>query len=243
MADVVALRAALARLGFSAASCTFITDSQGLDSLDELKLLTDSEIESLCKVVRRPGGTMANPAAGAAGQPALIPNPGLPVQLRAELNLKLACYFLRYKDRTSRDVLAADITLPNVREFRNHREWEDDHKDVDAPELNSRDWPRTIEGIEEWLRGCLGVTKTPLAYVIRATELMPAVDPAGGYDSKQDELIARAPIRVANDPNGDFTTDDRLHCRPFKGLGITVGFDSRARLLVVRTTCSANARW
>ena len=72
MADVVALRAALTRLGFSAKGAGFITDNQGLDTLDELKLLTNDEIESLFKVVWRPGGTIPNPNDGDPGQPAML---------------------------------------------------------------------------------------------------------------------------------------------------------------------------
>ena len=64
MSDVVALRAALTRLGFSAKAAGFITNDQGLDTLDELKVLTNDEIEILCKVVPRPGGTVPNPNAG-----------------------------------------------------------------------------------------------------------------------------------------------------------------------------------
>ena len=77
-----------------------------MNSLAEFTVLTDDEVENLCKVVRRPSG-MQNPnaamppgadaaaAAAAATQPAQIPNPGLAVMLHAENNLKLACYFLR----------------------------------------------------------------------------------------------------------------------------------------------------
>ena len=84
MSDVVALRAALKRLGFSAKGAGFITDNQGLDTLDELKVLTNDEIESLCKVVRCPGGTTPNPNAGDPGQPATLSNPGEQVPLRAD---------------------------------------------------------------------------------------------------------------------------------------------------------------
>ena len=56
MADVVAIHAALTCLGFSAKASRFLTNYQGLDTLDELKVITNDEIESLCKVVRRPGG-------------------------------------------------------------------------------------------------------------------------------------------------------------------------------------------
>ena len=73
--------------------------------------------------------------------------------------------------------------------------------------MSLRDWSRNIESIEEWLRGCLGVTKIPLSYVVRAEELMPAVTPVGGYRSLQDELIACAPIREGNAGNAAYTAD------------------------------------
>ena len=123
MADVVALCAALTRFGFSAKAAGFITGDQGLDTLDELKVLTKDEIESLCKVVRRPGGTVPNPNAGDPGQPAMLSNPGEQFLLRAELKLKLACYYLQFKDQTSRIVGSPEINLVNVRELRNHRDW------------------------------------------------------------------------------------------------------------------------
>ena len=81
MADVVALHADLTRLGFSDKAAGFITNDQGLDTLDELKVITNDEIESLCKVVRRPGGTAPNPNAGDPGQPDTLPNPGEQVLL------------------------------------------------------------------------------------------------------------------------------------------------------------------
>ena len=93
------------------------------------------------------------------------------------------------------------IMLASVRELRPYREWEENHNDVEAPEINAKDWHQTIEAIEEYLHGCLGVQKTPLAYVIRDDIVIcndiaiPAVDPAGGYPSWQDELIACAPIQ------------------------------------------------
>ena len=90
MADVVALRVALTRLGFSAKAAGFITNDQGLYTLDELKVITNDKIKSLCKVVRRPGGTVSNPNSGDPGQPDTLSNPGEQVLLQAELNLKLA---------------------------------------------------------------------------------------------------------------------------------------------------------
>ena len=43
-------------LGFSSQAATDIMGDQGIDSLEELRVLDDKEVESLCKVVRKPGG-------------------------------------------------------------------------------------------------------------------------------------------------------------------------------------------
>lgn len=188
-----AIRAALVHLGFTQAAAATITDVQGYNTLDELADLDDEEVKSLCKVIRRPGGTIAVAGRGGGN----VPNPGTVVSLKAENNLILACYFLNYKKRTSRQLMANDITNANVRMIKSLKDWETSHKDVAAPEIDGRDWPRTIEALEEWLRGCLGVTKIPLAYVIRDVKEPPINDPVGGYSTKQAELIARAPILQA----------------------------------------------
>jgi hypothetical protein len=87
------------------------------------------------------------------------------------------------------------MTLANVRILRSLREQEKDHKEPSAPEIDDKDWPRTIESIEEYLAECLGVTKIPLAYVIRDT-VAPANDPPNGWPTHQHEMNAKAPIAV-----------------------------------------------
>ena len=104
--------------------------------------------------------------------------------LWADTNLKLTCYYLRYRDIISRATVAADITLENVRRTHDLRANESNH---------DSDWPKNIEMLQEFLRGYLGETRIPLAYVIRDDLTIPAVDPLGGYTSVQDEMIARAP--------------------------------------------------
>ena len=52
----VALRSAYVRIGFYAEAALVITYAQGIDCTEELEILTDGEIENLCKVIRRPGG-------------------------------------------------------------------------------------------------------------------------------------------------------------------------------------------
>ena len=191
MADPAAMRQALVRIGFTQQGSEAVVNDQGITSVAELGLLKESEIETLCKTVRRPGGTV--PGAGDGAAP--VANPGTAISLRAETNLKLASYFVKYRVKTSRDTTAADITLEAVRNISGLREWELNHKDVDPPEniINPKDWPKTMESIQEYLRGNLGVTGIPLAYVIRKNEEV-TEDPADGWPTKQAEMIARAPI-------------------------------------------------
>lgn len=59
--------------------------------------------------------------------------------------------------------------------------------------LDTKDWPRTMESLEEFFGSCLGVTKIPLGYVIRK-ELAPEQQPVGGWSSHEAEMIGRAPI-------------------------------------------------
>ena len=52
---MAAIQAALSRIGFTAVAALSITDTQGYDTLNEISVLTDDEVENLCRVVRRPG--------------------------------------------------------------------------------------------------------------------------------------------------------------------------------------------
>ena len=121
----------------------------------------------------------------------MIANPGIPVSTHAERNMKMLCYYLRYYAGVSRTPSINGITLLLVREYESYAEWETNHKDVEPPTLNDKDWPRTIESIKGWLRGCLGQEKSPLAYIVRDELAVPAeaTDPMTSYNSKQEELI------------------------------------------------------
>jgi hypothetical protein len=75
---------------------------------------------------------------------------------------------------------------------------------VNPPDVPKKNWPRDIQSLEESLRRCLGVNEIPLAYVVWSA-LDPVIEPAGGWPSRQDELIDRAPIPVVYNQN--FLTD------------------------------------
>lgn len=195
------MRATLTRIGFSEAAAQAIVEDQGIDSLDEIRLMTDIEIESLCNIVRRPGGTI--PAIGGAPGAAAIQNPGVSVNQRAEGHLKLLSFYLRHQARVSRTVTAVDITLETIRSVRDLREFESTYKaPTETPTINAKDWPKTMESIEEYLRSYLGERKIPLAYVIRKTDAVPDDDVGGTiYPTIQDEMIARAPHYTLNAAN------------------------------------------
>ena len=178
-----------------------ITVDQGLNSLEEIGLLTDGEVVNLCKALRKPGGMVANPDAALPNQPAMVPNQGLMVSMKAENNLKLACYYLHHHKRMSRMTIAAQITLDDVCGIHDLKLQQDSHKDpVDTPNINMKDWAKTMEDLREYLCGHLGITKVPLSYVVRENEavLDEADDPSTNYSTVYEEMVARAPICDAN---------------------------------------------
>ena len=64
-----------------------------MDTLDDLCFLKDSDVQTLCKNVKFPGG--------AAGGNNRGDNLGHLVSQKAEMNIKLAAYYLRYSEKLS----------------------------------------------------------------------------------------------------------------------------------------------
>jgi len=60
MAELQEIREALQRIGFSEEASEYITDNQGLDEVEEFRILSDDEVENLCKNTRRPGGIICD---------------------------------------------------------------------------------------------------------------------------------------------------------------------------------------
>ncbi|KAI2493979.1 hypothetical protein MHU86_20553 [Fragilaria crotonensis] len=192
------MRAVMTRIGFTEAAAQALVEEQGLDTLEEIRLLSDDEIESLIKVIRRPGGLIPAPPGGAVGGAVNIPNPGVNVNQRAEGHLKLLAFYLRHQARISKTVNAPDVTLDAIRELRELREFEASYKKPeDFPTINAKDWPKTMEAIDEYLRSVLGERKIPLAYVTRKDIEVPD-DADLTYPTIQDQMIARAPHYVVN---------------------------------------------
>ena len=191
--DPAGMRQAFIRLGCSQQAAQAVVDDQGIDSINELKILTDEEVENLCKAARRPGGQAASPSAGQEGQQAEVPNRGTAIPLRAENNVKLASYMLKHRiDRVSRPTDMAFITLANARAVRELKEHEKNYKPPEeVPKIDEKDWPKTFEAIDERLSRLTGECDAPLASAARRAVEVPAAetDPETNYATATEEMI------------------------------------------------------
>jgi hypothetical protein len=64
-----------------------------------------------------------------------------------------------------------------------------------APTIDSKNWPKTIDALQDYFSSVLGETKAPLAYVIRdvASVTAEADDPPNNYDTPENEMISQMP--------------------------------------------------
>ena len=63
--------------------------------------------------------------------------------------------------------ISIDTTFDNVRLLRNLKEREKKHKDpVVSPFIDANNWPKTMESLEDYLRGNIGVIGVLLSYVM-----------------------------------------------------------------------------
>jgi hypothetical protein len=107
------------------------------------------------------GGVISGPAiAGGAAQGnpgTLVAKPGHSVSIRAEINLKLAVFYLRHQSRISRIVAPASVALAVVRSLRSTKEYEKNFKvTAEQTVINEKDWPRTMEATHELFGSVLG---------------------------------------------------------------------------------------
>jgi hypothetical protein len=123
MATPAIIRAMFERLGFTpGAAASLEGNDHGINTLEEVVFLNDKDIDSLVKQLWRQGGMIAGPTIvgrAAQGNPGpLVANPGHPVSIRADTNLKLTVFYLRHQAHISIIVSPARIALPVVRRLR-----------------------------------------------------------------------------------------------------------------------------
>ena len=202
MAAVIAVRALFGRMGFTNEVSNYLVTDQSLDSLDEIALLTNKDIDNLCSVVRRPGGTIGNN----------VPNPGLNVSVRAQVNMKLLVYYTQHMlRRISRILNATNIQLADVQRL-TYMKWEEENytDPIESPKIDAKDWPKTLEAIREHLRNHRSEIGVPLSYVVRRTvNVLPSVDdPSDNYLDTIDEMVARAPHEEGGNAAPSYVADN-----------------------------------
>jgi hypothetical protein len=85
------------------------------------------------------------------------------------VSLKLLAYYLKHIERVHREPLPSAINLLLVHSYRYQQRHEVGFKKTaEEPDINDKDWPRTLENIREYLASQYGVTGATLDYVIRA---------------------------------------------------------------------------
>jgi hypothetical protein len=197
MAAAISVHNMLQRMGLSLEVATEVVNvnGQNLSVLEDFLRFKDKDAETLCRVIRRPGGV------NATGNQ----NQGMQVLAMAEGKLKCMCYQLRHHTRVSRPVVWADITMLSVRALSAQAEMETSHRDpITLPVMDPKNWTKNFKAIDEYFRGLRGYKKSLLCYVY-CPDLVPAlaaVDPPTGtvgslHISHDDEMCARGPILLA----------------------------------------------
>jgi hypothetical protein len=179
--------------------------AQGLGMINDFSALTETDVEDVCKIIQRPGGTVPNPNAGQGGRglpppPDFLPNPGVQIGHLHEKKLKMVRYFVFHLQRIQRYFDPAIATMDTLQEI--YRLKDVDDKDSKPPlpdKLTKTDKVReVIENIESVLLSMKGINGVPLLYVVRDLVALPTgigddVDPGFGLPSYSHEMIRRAP--------------------------------------------------
>jgi hypothetical protein len=148
MSSVNAIRKMVERLGFSEAAATYLTDTCRIDSLDEITYLDGIEdVDTTIKGFTSTGGTVTT---GTATTRATSRNNGIPVSIREMANLKRCVYYLKHMERVQHQPVANAINLVFVHSYPYQQRHEVGYKKTaEKPEINYKDWPRTLEKIKE----------------------------------------------------------------------------------------------
>ena len=97
MAIIIVTNNIYMRLDITIAVTSLLSGTQDINGTQELIILTNVNVDSLCKLVRLPGGMVPN----LAGHGAQFVTPYCGVSIQAITNLKLACYFIHHQTRNS----------------------------------------------------------------------------------------------------------------------------------------------
>ena len=162
-------KAIFRRIKLSTDSDTYLVNGQVIESIGEIKTLTQDHVNHLCSIISKPGG-------GTNGHV---------VSKSAENIFHLLVYYCQHQDRVIQDTDHSLFTLLNLCALRGQRELETDWdltiKEYVKPVF--KDMSKIFEMIKEILSKSRGYSGVLLNYAIR-TDLSPAdgaEDPGTNY--------------------------------------------------------------
>ena len=93
-----------------------------------------------------------------------------------EANLKGIIYYIKFFKRIRRTCTHADVDLAKVHAMYHQQDMEETHKDPEVvPTVDPKDWPKTLETLEEYIIVFRGVCGQPLSYGLSNDLIHPAV--------------------------------------------------------------------
>ena len=211
--NVQAMKALFQRIGFTQGASDYMVTEQGIDSMAQLDNLDEETVTGLCKLCRKPGGTVGigalparrQAAAAANAPPPHFPNPGNPVPMLKELNLKIAIFLVKHRIMIDRTPVFTDITsatVTDIKDFKKELESMKSPEQDTAPQLTQKRIFEFFDEFKEFLAENIGpISNRPLAYVVREKEDVKdaETDPMYGqldsiYNNNIHEIEHRAPI-------------------------------------------------
>ena len=172
-------------LGITENSVRTAINAQGLQGPDDFTGLTDDDIATICENCRKPGGRIANPDAGLAGQPATINNPGVQLSFVTEKRLKMLNFYIHHLGRIQRPFESNRADLNRLIQAWSMKEKEESANDEELelpPKLTDVKHVRSvIEDLDNHLTRKLGQSRLPLMYVVRDNVALPAAADDPGY--------------------------------------------------------------
>ena len=101
-------------------------------------------------------------------------NPGVSVSAMTEVNLQGMIFYIKHIKRIGHTCTHIDVDLFEVRAMYCQQDMEEVHKDPEVlPNSNPRDWPKTLDTVEEYSRIFHGVDGQPLIYGLRGDLIAP----------------------------------------------------------------------
>jgi hypothetical protein len=165
----------------------------------------ESDIEDVCKIIRRSGGTVPNPNTGRGGRglpppPDMIPNPGVQIGHLHEKKLKMVRYYVFHLQRVQQIIDPNTATMDVLQQIYLLKDVDEEDTKPELPEklLKTDKVHEVIENIESLLMIMKGLNGVPLLYVVRDQVALPTgisddVDLGFGLPSYSHEMIRRAP--------------------------------------------------